>query len=170
MSGIAQMQLRFEPLEDRLLLRVRGAAGEELRFWITRRYVVLAWPALRARLEQGPAAPPAGSEQTRRALASFEHESAVQAADFDTPYAEQPSTLPLGDTPLLLARFSLRDRDDGGAVLGMHPHQGQGVDLELSRPLLHSFCKLLADATARADWGIATALPVAPAAPPGVTH
>ena len=171
LSGISQMQVRFDPLEDRLLLRVRGKAGEELRFWLTRRYVGLAWPALRQRLEQGaPAAASTDSAAARRALASFEHENAVQAADFSTPYAEQPSTLPLGDAPVLLSRFSLREGEDGGTVLALHPQEGHGVDLALSRPLLHSFCKLLTDAVARAGWAIDMELPGAVATDTGVAH
>ena len=71
---------------------------------------------------------------------------------------------------MLLSRFSLRATDDGGAVLALHPHEGQGVDLALSRPLLHSFCKLMGDAVVCADWRIGLELPGAVATDTRVAH
>ena len=168
MTAIAQMQIRFVPLEDRLLLRVRSQTAEELRFWLTRRYVRLAWPALRRRL-QG-AGHGATTPEARRAVAAFEHASAVQQADFATPWEEQPASLPLGEAPVLLARFALRGAPDDGVVLALHPQEGQGVDLALSRPLLHSFGRLLADAVTHADWQMDLALPAIDAATVGPAH
>jgi len=171
MTAIAQMQVRFDAAEDRLLLRVRSGAGDELRFWLTRRYVRLAWPPLRGHLERTVDARVPASTGARRAMASFEHQDAVQNADFQTPFSDTPSALPLGDAPVLLARFGLRQAADDGVVLLLHPQAGQGAELALSKPLLHSFCKLLTDAVRVADWQMDVGLPVIePAAPGGMAH
>ncbi|MCA8966998.1 MAG: hypothetical protein KDC48_19110, partial [Planctomycetes bacterium] len=96
---------------------------------------------------------------------------AVQGADFSTPFSDSPSALPLGEEPVLLARFGLRDNGADGVVLALHPEAGQGVDLALSRPMLHSFCKLVGDAVRKADWQIEVGLPtVESGAPSGLAH
>lgn len=170
MTAIAQMQVRFDPGEDRLVLRVRNDNGDEFRFWLTRRYVLLAWPLLAERLKSAPATI-ASNPDARRELASFEHQTALQAADFDTPFEDEPHSVPLGETPALLARFTLRDKGEAGVTLSLHPEQGQGIDLGLSRPLLHSFCKLVADAARLAEWELPAALPEpSPTPPVGVAH
>ena len=170
MATITQMQVRFEPGEDRLMFRVRSDDGSELRFWLTRRYLRLAWPLLRERLDDAPLAL-GGSVEARREIASFEHESALESADFDTPFEHEATALPLGDAPVLLTRFSLRDRGEAGVVVSLHPARGHGIELALSRPLLHSFCKLVSDAARAAEWELASMLPD-PRTPPaaGVAH
>ena len=50
----------------------------------------------------------------------------------------------------------------GKRTLCFYPEKGQGVELAMDDRLLHSFCKLLADATAKADWALQAGL--APAA------
>ena len=92
-------------------------------------------------------------------------------ADFSTPFEEAPNSLPLGEAPVLLARFSLRDKGAAGVTVSLRPVTGQGIDLGLSRPLLHTFCKLVSDAAHVAEWDLPTALPVSPHASPGsVAH
>ena len=36
----------------------------------------------------------------------------------------------------------------------MHPTNGQGIDFNLDRKVLHSFCRLLADAAEKAEWDL----------------
>ena len=46
MGKLAQIQIRFAPVEDRLLMRLSTDDGAEFRFWLTRRYVRIMWPIL----------------------------------------------------------------------------------------------------------------------------
>ena len=46
MSGINQIQMRFVPLEDRVLWRLNTVDSSGYQFWLTRRYVKLLWPVL----------------------------------------------------------------------------------------------------------------------------
>jgi hypothetical protein len=47
----------------------------------------------------------------------------------------------------------------GTFTLSLRPQQGQGVDLGLTAPLLHSICKLLLDAAAQSDWDLKLVMP-----------
>ena len=47
----------------------------------------------------------------------------------------------------------------GNNVLTLLPLTGQGVNLTLDDRLLHSCCKLLQNAVAKADWGIKLEFP-----------
>lgn len=166
-----QMQLTYLPLEDRLLFRLNTLDDEELRFWMTRRYVLVLWPLLMPWLLPGrhgreepetPAVPvsgpPGGSALPDpdpllgAVLARDKHDEAIAGADFDTPY--QPShTLPLGEAPVLLSRVVVKEGVPGQIILSLHPEEGNGIDWVLDEPMLHSFCHLLMQVVRHSGWG-----------------
>ena len=131
-------------------MRISTAAGEELRFWLTRRFTRALWPVLLQ----------AASPQAREAVLSFRHEHAVSGADFRHPFRADPApALPLGEAPVLLSRVQLKAGPGGCTVLCLHPRQDRGVEIGLTTELLHSLTRLLAETVRRADWDVALALP-----------
>ncbi|HEY4375286.1 MAG TPA: hypothetical protein VGN52_25405, partial [Burkholderiales bacterium] len=150
--NIHQMQCVYQPLEDRLLLRVLAVDRSEFRFWLTRRYVKLLWQVILKLLERDPAAVALADEDTRRAVLGFQHDNAVRSGQFGRPFEEGAATLPLGAAPLLLSRIGGRPGEGGRQILSMHPEQGQGIDLGVDSRLLHLPSKLVADAVVQADW------------------
>ena len=167
MAGLHQIQIRYEPLEDRALLRVATTDGSEFRFWVTRRYARLLWKALsgsampstRAAIQPAPAA--------REAVMAFEKEAALARADFATDYVDQGREMPLGDAPILLARVRCARQDDGALLLALHPIEGQGIEVRLDDTLLHSLIKLLGDAARAGEWDLAFDTRATEAAPSG---
>jgi hypothetical protein len=153
-AQLNQLQLRFEPNEDRLLLRVNTTDRREFRFWVTRRYAKLLWSALATTLGTGERARAAVDAQARQAIFAFEHERALQQANFARPFDDEPQQLPLGETPMLLNRLQMRTLKDGRRLLGLHPAKGRGVELSVSPDLLHGFTRLLTDAVTRAHWDL----------------
>jgi len=180
MGQMHQIQLTYKPEEDRILLRINTTTQEEFRFWMTRRYVLLLWQAL-ARLVSGielakqPGALGLDAAGSRRAppfdplaiaaKAEMEHQAAVSGADFQSEYQEGP-ILPLGSEPALLHRVAVKPNASGQAILCLHPENGAGIELVLNEQILHSFCQLMADTAAKAEWGIELRF-AAPPAPPG---
>lgn len=154
MSQLHQMQITFLPEEDRLLFRVNtmGRQREEFRFWLTRRYVRILWNGLLNMLKQGTQGPPAGAAPISKKIAQ-EHQEVVQKADFQTAYMES-NVFPLGEAPILLAKVGLGVNPEGVPLLSMQPQQGQGIELSLNRQILHSFCRLLHEATNKAEWDL----------------
>lgn len=176
MSQLHQMQVTFAPVEDRLLFRVNTKQRQEFRFWMTRRYVSLLWKTILDHLrkeqderesdneETEPSAPGEETSPGRQssetppplkdALLAQEHEAQVAKSDFETQYQES-SYLPLGEQPLLLAGIGLKKSADGkNMVLCMHPPKGDGIEITLNDQITHSLCRLVADATQKADWGL----------------
>lgn len=149
-----QIQIQFVPREDRILLRIKTTDKSEFRFWMTRRYVKLLWPVVVKMLEADQQIQLQENQAAKSAVLSFQHEKALQKGDFATQFSEDSSNLPLGETPILLAKIQLKRRNDGGNLLCMHPEKGEGIDLGLNEVLLHSFSKLLADAVSVSDWDI----------------
>lgn len=154
MPQLHQIQIQFVPREDRILLRIKTTDKSEFRFWMTRRYVKLLWPVVVKMLEADQQIQLQENQAAKSAVLSFQHEKALQKGDFSTQFSEDSSNLPLGETPILLAKIQLKRRSDGGNLLCMHPEKGEGIDLGLNDVLLHSFSKLLADAVSASAWDI----------------
>src|SRR5436190_2425472 len=109
--NIHQIQMKYSAQEDRILLRISSTERAEFRFWLTRRYVKLLWTILLKMLERDPSAAQHADENVRRTLLGFQHESAVQSANFAKPFEEDVSSLPLGANPVLLSRISGKQPD-----------------------------------------------------------
>lgn len=135
-------------------MRIKTSDEAEFRFWLTRRYVKLLCPIVLKMLSADQQIARQEDPSAKSAVLSFQHEEALQMSDFSTRFNEASSRLPLGETPVLLAKIQLKRRPDGTSILCMHPEHGEGIELSMNKMLLHSFTKLLADAIAAAGWGI----------------
>ena len=171
MAKIQQIQIKFVAVEDRLLLRVSSSDQVEFRFWMTRRFVNLIWPALQKALADTPRIQTQPSMEVKKELLAFEHQKAVSDSDFKTPFKETPKALPLGDQPVLLAKMQLRKSDTGEVVMALAPEQGPGIDLALTASLLHSLTELISNAARIADWALSSPIGDGPltAVPDNVT-
>jgi len=164
--NLHQIKLDFIPEHDRLLMCIATSDGKELALWFTRRCVKLIWGMLMKMVEASPNIVLSGaSAEARAALLGMEHEKAVREADFSKPYAGEALERPLGAEPILVARIQASRDERGNHVMMLLPAKGQGVNLCLDDRLLHSFCKLLQDSVAKAEWELKLALPVTPLAP-----
>lgn len=161
MTKLHQIQFRYDPHEDRTLLRLTTTTRHEFRFWVTRRYAKLLWAGLTGSAARGTAVTPA----LREAVLAFEQEAAIAHGDFKTRFDDADTCTPLGDAPVLLARLKCMRRDENITLLAMHPLQGQGIEIRLDQTLLHSMLKLLAEAAQSAEWDLNTS--IAHAAPTG---
>jgi hypothetical protein len=154
MPNLHQIQIRYDAVQDRALLRVATSDANEFRFWITRRYARLLWQALAGSAARSTPAVAQAEPAARQAVVAFEKEAALARADFDTGFAEQRRETPLGDQPVLLARVKCARLDDQTTLLALHPLEGQGIEIRLDTTLLHSVLKLLADAAASGEWDL----------------
>ena len=164
MSRLNQIQCRFVPLDDRLLLRISTTDRREFRFWMTRRFVKLLWPVLARMLAATPVVKATSDPHSRQAILAFQHETALSQSDFSQPFDDCEVQLPLGDSPVLLARIQLKEADGGTQILCLHPEDGDGVELTLDQNLLHAFSRLITDAVNKAEWELPALVTAAPAA------
>ena len=150
---IRQIQVARDAVQDRLTLRVATQANEELRVWITRRYLRDLWPHLAAMLAGHLAPKPrtAGITQPSTGQPSFE-----QAFKDDNPL------YPLGATPLLASEATLVAAGEGQATLTFREGRERSFNLNLNADLMQALCAMLRASAEQAGWDLA--LDYAPAA------
>jgi len=155
MSQLHQIQLKFVPLEDRLLLLLNTSDKAEFKLWLTRRYVKLLWQTLLQLLEKSMTHHHYTDPQKTAAILSFQHEQVIKNADFSSQYEQKPqATMPLGNEPILVSKIQIKQRDDDVQVLCLHPDEGKGIEIALDETLLHSFCKILSEAVKNTEWDL----------------
>jgi hypothetical protein len=155
MSQLRQMQLQYQPVQDRLVLRINTGDKQEFAFWLTRRLVLALWPALVKGLATHDDVVLQHDTGGRKAVLAFKHEAAAANADFGKPYEEDPEVArPLGERPLLVAKVDVRRADPTRLVLALKPAEGRGVELALTDELLHNLCRLLSEGVQQTGWGV----------------
>ncbi|MDI6796184.1 MAG: hypothetical protein QMD09_04530 [Desulfatibacillaceae bacterium] len=157
MSSLQQMNVSFDPTEDRLLWRLTSQTEQglcEFRLWMTRRMVRLLWGGLDQLLSQDPEKILRVEPAARQAVRQFEEQAALEQADFKTPFRAQDAALPLGETPLLVSQIKLNHAADGNKIMALHDKNNQGITLTLSPTMVHSLRKLLVESAQKAQWDL----------------
>ena len=158
--NITQLQITFNPEQDRLLFRVNGSDQSEIRAWFTRRLVRQLWPSLIQLLTHKVALDvPTANDDARRMVLGMQHEESVGKADFSQPYRAEATQFPLGKEPFVASKVKMTVLPKNMYLLAMHPAQGQGVDLRLNDTLLHGFCRMLQKACKEAEWELSLEVP-----------
>lgn len=121
--NIHQVSVSYVQEHDRLMIRINGKDGGELRAWLTRRLALALMPLLgKMATDQiqkiaSPADAAASLEDRRgQLLTAFQKEASLRTGDFETPYREPASPtndLPLEPEPLLLTeiKFTMMSND-----------------------------------------------------------
>jgi hypothetical protein len=155
-----QIKIDYVSEQDRLLMQLATSDANEVRLWMTRRFVKVLWPLLiKLAEEASPRIRTQADPEARLALLNLEHEEAMARADFSKPYDDATRAMPLGSEPLLLARIQTSHDSNGQPVVALHPVEGQGVTLTFDSVLLHSVCRLLQAAVQKSDWDMELKLP-----------
>jgi hypothetical protein len=153
-TAVNQLHISFVPAQDRLLLRVATVKQQEVRLWMTRRFVKLLWPELRAALQTDPSVAGQTDPGVREEVLSFRHEQAVQDTKFTKTYQAAPETRPLTQVPLLLSGVRREAVDPEHTRLELITARGRSFQLTLDRKTIHSLCKLIADCATKAQWDL----------------
>jgi len=161
MAGLKQLQLRYDPLEDRLLLRVSSAEGQEFRFWLTRRYTALLLAVLDKHQAEDPEVAEHDTAEARTAVRAFKQEAASAGASFGGDFEAAPER-PLGDAPILAFRLDYRI-SESSLRLTFAPKEGAGITFMLDWNLSLNLGTMLAKALAQADWRLPTGPATTPA-------
>jgi len=165
LGKLHQIQIRFEPEQDRLLLRVNTQTGAELRYWLTRRIVKRLLPVLSRTLESADEkVVTQPTPEARKAVSEFRREEALSQSDFSKPFQEQATHTPLGEEPILVSKVSIR-RTEQGLLLRLFPKDGQALNLMLQERVLHTLCELIRRGVRLADWDLEVG-PAPEASPP----
>jgi hypothetical protein len=166
---IHQIQVKYDPLADRLLLQIRTREEQLFPIWLTRRMVVRLWPHFRGMvsgLAVSRTAPSAlAVPEARDMLAEAARERALKSADFKTEFNASAAKLPLGPEPILPTGIDLRPAPGQAVVLVIRDTHGRSLELAFGEDLAHGLLKLLESALAGSEWGLVTSAAAQPAEP-----
>lgn len=170
---IHQLSVTYLAEQDRILVRINTAAAEEMRLWLTRRLMLGLWPLLSRlltkhllKLEAAGTSLDTADEDLKRMLADFRKQEFLRDADFDTPYQENQTSLPLGDKPLLVTEVDASPLPNGRLRLDFKERPPQtdkprSFQIEMDPKLMQGLMHLLEQALARSQWREPFGAPVA---------
>jgi len=133
------------------MLKTGEKGGKSVKF--------LLWGALLKIIEVGPEKDTPVEANNREAILHFEHQSALEQSDFETPFQEAAISYPLGEEGVLVASMQISRRPNGACTLKPSPKHEKGITMNLDDKLMHSFMKMLIDSSKRAEWDLELRLP-----------
>lgn len=162
---IHQLSVNYHREQDRLLIRVNTGDGDEFRVWLTRFLALRLRPTLDRILvehiarQQADRLVGAGDGQTRKLLADIKTQEVLQKSDFRTPYRNQATRLPLGETPLLVTQLDIVPTDSGLLQLRFQEKLSEGgtprdCTFTMEMPLAIGLQHLLDKGLAEAQWDV----------------
>ena len=155
-NALHQINISYDQVQDRLLLRMTNTGGQEFQYWLTRRFVGLLWQAL-GHIVDWFGKQQVGSDNTLNAVRKeLVSQHATEGADLDGSY--KGGTQVLTDThPLLLTTINIRPIPPSLYLLQLEPMDGQAIDLRLDEKLVHVINHMLRQAATSAEWDMPAA-------------
>jgi hypothetical protein len=166
MTGrLHQVHVEYEPAEDRILLKFNTMDRQELRLWLTRKFVKSFWDALQKLLETMGRAGAQSDPELRKAMVGLEQEDAAPNERFAKDFTDEAASFPLGKQPVLVTGFSYKPAKrtaapGRGAARAPHGRiafetaSGHEVGLPADATLLHSLSKMLIGINDRTGWDL----------------
>jgi hypothetical protein len=140
-----QMNVSYQAVEDRLMLRINTLQGDEFRIWLTRRFTGLLMQLLAEHIRKSGGEPVVAS-------APETHMMLKQGA-LEKPYEEERvKEMPLGKTGILTSKMNYKITANSILVLEILPEQGQGITLNMNKSLIFMFYNLLMQGCSNSMW------------------
>ena len=155
-----QIDLGYQPHQDRLLLRISSDENTEFQFWVTRLMVKNFWAMLLKADEAFTLQ--MGVGQKNKELPKKEE------GHFGKPYDEKKREKPWGENPLLVQGVKLDPK--GPLFLLSLVAEGRVFSIDLDPGLTRSFFKMISDVVNQLDWGLYLSLENLPASGSVLLH
>lgn len=155
-AAIQQLNLGYDSLQDRLLLRLGLTDNTEVKVWLTRRMVKAVWGLLQSADLLPVTAPDVFNAQTSEALdqaakKASEHK-APQNMDFSEAY--EGNRAALTDEPLLPKECRILALDNGSHVLELQSTDEKNLRIPMNQELIQALTNMLQLTTRDAGWDI----------------
>lgn len=155
MTGrLHQISMRYEPLEDRLLLRISTSDQSEYQLLLSRRFVKVLWGALMKTIEHYPEIRADLAPAVKNAVMAMQHQEAVQASEFSVPYSEENRNLMSNTGPQLIVGGKVTVDKKNVTAVTLRTKDGTDVRFTLNKQLLHALCHLIVNTAIRAEWDL----------------
>lgn len=154
---IHQINCQYLPEEDRLLLRINTTEKLEHQYLITRRYLKLILKAFNDYFKSFESArQPTARPEVQKAISEFEHQRALQTAELEKPFEEQPKA----NVAELLYSLQVDIKKGKNITLKLFTKNKEGIELAMPNEMAHSFFHLLSQTVVIAEWDMDLYFPV----------
>jgi hypothetical protein len=159
--NIHQLGVTFDPMQDRLLLRINTTDGQELEVWLTRRIALLWLPALSKLMAEQLVAQADWqtallSPHDKHMYAQLKLQEQWGQSDFSTPFQRGDRKV-LDHGPLLLTDLQMEHPDNGWTLIRMqereHEHgQARTLEIKLQAQLMSGLLHMLQEVMPTTGW------------------
>ena len=172
-SRLTDIKVRFIADEDRLLMRIAASDHDEVRLWLTRRFVERFWSGVVQALENYPEIKAQLAPHARGAILSFEHQQVAQSGAVKEVYegmggrsegAEKGGTgtsksgsdgaLDASESTMLVIGARFQPGKGRLTTLTLRTDNGKDVTVNLNKNLLYGLCHMLITGQRQAGWNL----------------
>lgn len=154
MSGLYQFEMGFDPIHDRLVLKIHTKDFEEFRLWLTRRFVKILWGVIVNLLNKDKKDINEMEAAKLKVSESFADENARRQQPLASKYSTKLSKTPLGSEPILISRIAAKAEENHRVLLSLQDEKNQRFDLLLDNFMLLGLCKLVSEGVKKTDWDL----------------
>jgi hypothetical protein len=157
-SGLQQLQLNYDQVQDRLLLSVFTQDLNEYQFWLTRRATQMIWHVLIQLLQADQKSDLEKMETNREVVKQIQEERrrrSKTAQQFSNPVAKKP----LGDEPMLLFKVKAQPPEDDLIRLSLEDDKGRALQIAGNAAIVLALCQLIRQTILLANWNLDLPLP-----------
>ena len=158
---IHQLGVTFDPVQDRLLLRINTSDRQELEVWLTRR-ITTRWVQALSKLIVDQLASNVHFQTTllnaqdKQMYADFKIQEQWGKSDFKTPYQRGTHRL-LPEGPLLLTDLQMMDSPEGLTLIRLQEREheygvARSMEIQLNPELLTGLLHLLQELWPTTGW------------------
>ena len=165
-ARLHQIGITYDPVQDRMVLRVSSTGKTEWRLALTRRFIRLLWGALTGVLDRHPDIRADLAPKVREAMLAMRHQAVVQTMDFNQPFADGNVDVTSNTGPQLVVGGNVQPKDETLTEIRFRTAAGSDVTFTLDKDRLHAFCHLLVQSAVAADWNLPLAVGDAAVAAP----
>jgi hypothetical protein len=158
-ASIQQLNLGYDALQDRLLLRLGLSDGTEIKIWLTRRIVKAVWGLLQSADLLPVTAPDMFTSQTSDALDQAAKQATEQKTlkqlDFTETY--DASRTNLTDAPILPRECRILALDNGQHVMELLADEQLNLRIPMNQELIQALTNMLQITSKEAGWDLSFA-------------
>lgn len=140
--------------EDRIMLRISTANGEELRFWITRRSCLTFLAETRDFVVKSIEKVDKKPQNVAKVIDEFHQDQLAETLDYAVPFEPQ-NKLPLGHEPILIKTLKLQmesEMPDTPITLQFGLSAGKWLQTSLIPKQLNAIRLLIKELVGKAQW------------------
>lgn len=148
-QNIQQLNIGYNPIEDRLLFKLKSGSNQEYRLWFTRRFSKLLLSLLIDKMDTFGGIDSIGvSEDTQAVI-----KNGALEKKYIAPIAPQ---YPLGKAGIIPTKMNISQLKNNTISINFLNNDNKGMKFNMDKKMLYLTHNLLTQGINKADWDLAT--------------